>query len=103
MSRYTKNIHNKFIKKLSKSNILIRLTIYGFVECGNIINFLSNVCDDETLEIPALRYIHSKIAECLKNHASDLSRFGNADTVYYFHDLKSLKDELEFVISVNHG
>lgn len=98
----TTSIHKRFTYKLSRTNLLMRLKTYGFIECGNVINFLKYVCDDELLGIPALRYIHSKIRECLKKHTSDIERFGNVDCLCYFQDLKVLKDELEFVISLSH-
>lgn len=102
MSGNSYSTHGEFIKKLSKANILSRIKIYGFIECANIISFLSYVCDEETLSLPAFRYIHSKTTECLKNHATDIGRFGNTDTMHYFQDLNVLRDELEFVISLSH-
>lgn len=98
-----KGLHQKFIGKLSRSNIAIRLKIYGFIECGNIINFLNYVCEDECLDMASFRFIHSRVSDCLNKHDTCAERYNNVDAVYYFQDLKVLKDELEFVISLNHG
>lgn len=103
MSRYIDtSVNTRFMHKFSRSSMLNRLKMYGFIECGNIITFLNYVCDDEMLGVPALRYIYSKITECLKNHATDVRRFGSADSMCYFQDLRALKEELEFVISLSH-
>lgn len=96
-------LHQKFIGKLSRSNIASRLKVYGFIECGKIINFLNHVCEDELLDMASFRFIHSKISDCLSNHDIGSERYNSVDTVCYFQDLKVLKDELEFVISLSHG
>ncbi len=67
--------------------------------------YLHYICNEDILSIPDLRYIYSEITACLKNHATNSSRFGlaNADAMSYFQDLESLREELEFVISITHA
>lgn len=92
-------------KKLTRNHILKRLNAYGFLECENAMRYLNFTCNKDTLSIPELHYIYSEITACLKNHATDISRFGlaNADAMSYFQDLESLREELEFVISIIHA
>ena len=85
-------------KKLSRSNILLLLQPYGFIECANIMSFLQYVCETEDLERSAHSYIYSKIVECLSNH--DVSDSANCEDLDYFKDLKSLRNELEFFLSI---
>lgn len=92
--------YKKTLENLSRKNILNRLEVYGFMECANVINFLKHVCDEELSDLLAFRYIHGKIAECIRHHTSDPKRYGNADIINYFQDLNQLKDELEFIISI---
>lgn len=94
--------YEKISKKLHKNHILDRVRMYGFNECATIITFLNCVCDGELLDEPSLRYIYGKVSECLSNHAADTGRYGYNVSQCYFRDLISLRDELEFVISVSH-
>lgn len=82
-------------QKLSRSNILLLLQHYGFVECGNIMSFLEYVCDTETLDRSAYSYIYAKLSECLLMHDT-----GDCDDLYYFENLKSLRNELEFILAL---
>lgn len=93
--------YEKISRKLQKNHILDRIRLYGFDECAKIISFLNYVCDDEVLDTPSLRYIYGKVSECLHNHASDTGRYGYNVSQCYFRDLISLRDELEFVISIS--
>ena len=85
-------------QKLSRSNILLLMQQYGFIECGNIIAFLQCVCDTELLDRSAYSYIYSKVSECLMLH--DTGDYGVCDDLVYFRNLKVLKNELEFILSV---
>ncbi|MBC3948128.1 hypothetical protein [Erwinia persicina] len=94
--------YEKISKKLHKNHIQDRVRMYGFNECARIMTFLNYVCDDEMLDTTSLRYIYGKVSECLSNHAADTGRYGYNVSQCYFKDLISLRDELEFVISVSY-
>lgn len=87
--------------KISRIKILNVVKKYGFTECANIINFLQYVCARETLDIAELRFIHSQINDCLRQHAVYSGKYHSADFMDYFQELKTLKDQLNFIISVN--
>jgi len=92
-------------EKLTREHILTRLNAYGFLECENAMKYLLHICNEDILSMQAFRYVYSEITECLKNHATDISRYGfaKADAMSYFQDLKLLRKELEFVISIIHS
>lgn len=94
------NSHIEISTKLSKRNILARVSIYGFIECGRIMSYLNYACNHEALGTPALRYIYHEVADCLKNNVPKMECYGKNEPLYYFKDLNSLKEELEFVISI---
>lgn len=96
-------VHARFRAKLCRCNIHNRIKIYGFIECVSILSFINHVCDGEGLDLYALRYIHGKVSECLRNHASNSDRYGQNEQIYYFQDLRALQVELEFVISLCHN
>jgi hypothetical protein len=85
---------------LSKKNLLERLNQYGFVECGYLMAFLNYVCDEKP-DLAAYRYIYSKVCECLKTHAADPYKYNLAGEGDYFKELRNLREEIEFIISVN--
>lgn len=99
MKSATIYVYKNNLTNLSKISILNRIKKYGFIECINIISFLHFVCDEETLDIHALRFIHSRVNDCLKEHAVFSGRYNPTDFIFYFQDLKALRDELEFAIS----
>lgn len=88
-------------QKLSRSNLLTLLQHYGFIECGNVMSFLEYVCDTENLDRSAYNYIYAKICECLQNH--NAGDYSGCDDFLYFDNLKLLRDELEFILSINGG
>lgn len=82
--------------KITREEVMKRVGRYGFIECGEILTFLSYACSSEILDIHALRYVYGKTAECLANHpASDID-----NQECYFQDLFVLKGEIEFIISL---
>lgn len=100
MTISTTSMYQIYRKKLCRKNIIDRIKFYGFIECGDIFSFLNFVCSDEKLDVSALRYIHGNVSKCLMQHASDSVQYGLNDYQCYFQDLRLLKDELEFVISL---
>ncbi|MBF7979200.1 MULTISPECIES: hypothetical protein [Rahnella] len=52
---------------LTRSVLKEKISLYGFIECGQIINFLNYICDDPPGE-PELKYIQRKLIECLLEH-----------------------------------
>lgn len=97
----SKSIYQLYCSKLTKSNILNRIRIYGFKQCADMYTFLSFVCDEETLDLSSLRYIYGKVTECLSIHNPESGRDNNNYPLCYFQDLRVLKQELEFVISLS--
>lgn len=85
-------------QRLSRGNILCILQRYGFIECAYLISFLEYVCDNDELDRDAYSYIYAKIRKCLSINAADT--FGNCNDSYYFYDLEVLRNELEFILSI---
>lgn len=77
------------ISPLSRSVLKERIQIYGFIECGQIFSFLEYVCDACPGESD-LRYIQSKLVECLVTHD---------DGSVYFSGLKTLLREVSYALS----
>lgn len=76
--------------KLSRQVMAGMVRHYGFIECGEVYTFLDNVCGIYP-DRCALIWLSEKIGECLANHDNGSE---------YFHELRTLKSELEYAISI---
>lgn len=77
-------------RKLSRQVIAGMVRRYGFIECGEIYSFLDKVCGIYP-DRCALIWLSEKTGECLKNHDNGSE---------YFRELRILKNELEYAISI---
>lgn len=76
---------------ISRQKIVKVIGFYGFIECGQILNFLLTVCD-ERLERMDLLWIYSKIDNCLRLHCNNSE---------YFDALIDLHSEIKMKIFLN--
>ncbi|MBF9773453.1 hypothetical protein [Enterobacter asburiae] len=76
---------------ISHKKIVKVIGFYGFIECGQILNFLLSVCN-ERLERIDLLWIYSKIDNCLRAHGNNSE---------YFDALIELRSDIEMNIIIN--
>jgi len=53
--------------KLIREELINVIQFYGFIECGQILSFLTHVCV-ENPDDADLSWIYRKINQCLRNH-----------------------------------
>lgn len=70
---------------ISREKIVKIIEFYGFIECGQILNFLLNVCEEKPERIDLL-WIYSKINNCLRIHGNNSE---------YFDALIELRSDIE--------
>jgi hypothetical protein len=77
-------------RKLNQQVVVAMIQRYFFIECGEMRAFLDNVCGIYP-DRCALIWLSEKADECLKNYDN-----GNE----YFRELRILKNELEYALSI---
>jgi len=70
---------------LSREYLIKIVQFYGFIECGQILSFLTHVCVDHP-DYADLSWIYRKINQCLRNHNNGSD---------YFHALEKLQQIIE--------
>ncbi len=79
--------------RIYRKKIIEIIKYYGFIECGQILNFLHNVCE-EIPEKTDLLWIYSKINNCLRIHNNNSE---------YFDALIDLRSEIELNLIRNNS
>lgn len=92
-------LHEKVMRKLSVEQLQARIGKYPFTECQMILLFLGYSAGNVFLDRYSLTYIRSKIVECIR-----MQRLQTGDGEGFdasVHDLHDLKNEIEFILSIN--
>lgn len=92
-----KDFYSIIRQRLTKRDITECLRFYGFVECAKMSNFLSVVVDDD-IDIPSYRYLLACLNDCLHTHAR---AYKDEASLKYFRPLFKLRDEIDFITSIN--
>lgn len=81
-----RNCHCAF----TSAGIRKRIELFGFIQCGKILSFLTYVCDTVPGE-SELRYIRDQLHECLTEHDNDRRK--------YFSEIRTLAAEIDFSLA----
>lgn len=73
---------------VARRYLIKKLGYYGFIECASLVNFLQLICDDEP-GIDELRYILSKVKQCLDKYDNKSDYFNNLRNLY-----KNIKNKI---------
>ncbi|WP_139375513.1 hypothetical protein [Serratia marcescens] len=68
-------------KTLARRSLIEKLGYYGFVECASLVNFLQLICDDDP-GVSELRYILSKVKQCLDKYDNQSDYFDRLRALY---------------------